>query len=284
MIINKRENMEERLKDEHLYLSKKYPNVAFNIKNWHGVINTGKEYLYATESYVTIPKNYDLNEIGKFKGFLTPNSKFYNMYNGIYNIILTNGPLNSHNYYSLDKFKSYDERIKGICALNRIYKPATQEGSIIHMRDSSIKELPILIKHTYGPAPWGVNYQGYCKEATHPNHCGNLEIINRYLFVLTLEPMYHELWSWDWVTERMWNAFKAKTVPIYFGCYNIEQKIPKELFIDFRDFENLSALANYIINFEKEKWVDMTEKAFEWYKTCKISNMDDLESLLSSLP
>jgi hypothetical protein len=95
--------------------------------------------------------------------------------------------------------------------------------------------------------------------------------------------MYHVLWSWDWITERLWNAFKSKVVPIYYGCYNIEQKVPKDLFVDFRKFNTLKQLAEYLINFPEQKWVDMTEKAFEWYKTCKIGDMDELEYLFTSL-
>lgn len=147
-------------------------------------------------------------------------------------------------------------------------------------------QLSYPIKHTYGPNTWGgSNYQGYAKNANHPNHIDNLDIVNRYRFVLTLEPMYHEMWSYDWVTERMWNAFKAKTIPLYYGCYNIEDLVPKEFYIDLRDFDlNMDAVAKYISGISKEQYIEQTEKAYEWYFTkCRISNMQDLEAIFQSL-
>jgi hypothetical protein len=140
--------------------------------------------------------------------------------------------------------------------------------------------------HTYGPIPFGPLYKGKTTQHkdNHPNNIHNLEVMQKYRFTFALETMYHEFWSWDRVSERLWNAFKTKTVPIYYGCYNIEQKVPKDLFIDYRDFSNLHQLAEYIKNFPKQQWIDMTEKAYEWYKTCRIGNIEDLESLLQSLP
>lgn len=282
LINNHRENMEERLNDEHTYLSKKYPNIAFNYYDWNGNINTGREYLYATEGYITVPKNYQLDTIKQFKGFLTPNRKFYEMYKNQANIIVTNGPLNSHNYYKIDQWPTYEERIKGIVSMNRMYHTGS-EGDILHLRPKIINELPcepFLIKHTYGPVPWGPHYQGYIK--VHPNHEENLKICSKYLFILALEPMYHPIWSWDWATERILNAFKSKTVCVYFGCYNIEEIVPTDLFIDMRKFNNLTDLSSYLIAMSKSQWEDMTEKAYEWVQKTKWSDLGDLEQILAS--
>jgi hypothetical protein len=284
MFINLTDNMEERLKDEHAFLSRKYPNVSFNCIDWNGKPNKG-EYLFATEGYITVPQNYKLDIIKQYKGFLTSNSEFYNKYKGKYNIILTNGPLDSHNYYKLDYVKSYDERINGICAMYRIYSTG-RDGDILWMREWFMNNFPAngLEKHCYGRFSWGGNmYKGFAKEANHGNHIANLEILQKYRFCWCVEPMYHYLWSVDWVTERLWNAFKCKTVPIYYGCYNIESKVPKELYIDYRDFSSLSELSDYIKNFDKNKWIDMTEKAYNWYyNECKISKLSDLEQILTN--
>jgi hypothetical protein len=191
----------------------------------------------------------------------------------------------------LDRINLYGERINGVCILNRIYTNPGSPGDILHLREQIANTFPThtdMIFHTYGPVPWGKDYQGNPSSAdttiNHPNHIGNLEIQQKYRFVLCLETMYHEFWSWDRVTERLWNAFKTKTVPIYYGCYNIEQKVPKDLFIDYRDFKNLQDLSDYLVTFPKQQWIDMTEKAFEWYKTCKIGDIGVLEELLKSLP
>jgi hypothetical protein len=155
------------------------------------------------------------------------------------------------------------------------------------MREWFMENLPVnglMQKHCYGNPPWGGSmYKGYAKSANHPNHIANLEILQNYRFVFAVEPMHHELWSVDWVTERLWNAFKCKTVPVYFGCFNIEDKVPKDLFIDYRDFGNISSLAQFLVEFDKSRWTDMTERAYDWYyNKCRISDMVDLETILGS--
>lgn len=288
MLIEKFDDMNERLKGEFAYLQKKYPKVAFNVLNDP---SHNKDYLFATLGYTNWPQNYNLNIISKYKGFLTCNGKFYEKYKDKFNIYHTNGPIDTHNYYMLDRINSYDERINGICVLNRVYTNPGSPGDILYLREQIANTFPVcptMVFHTYGPIPWGKDYQGNPSVTdvtiNHPNHTGNLEIQQKYHFVLCLETMYHGFWSWDRVTERLWNAFKTKTVPIYYGCYNIEQKVPKDLFIDYRDFSNLQELSDYLVSFPEQRWVDMTEKAFEWYKTCKIGDIETLEGILSSLP
>jgi hypothetical protein len=283
--------MEMRLKSEFDYLVNKYPRVAFNCIDWGGGVRKGKDYLYATEGYITIPQNYNTEIFSKFKGFLTHNSKFYEMYKNKYNVILTNGCLNSHNYYALDNHVSYKDKIKGVVMMNNIYSTGNV-GDIIHLREKYITELPVspyLIKHTYGPVKYGGSmYQGsgYSATCNHANHEDNLRILSKYLFSFAMEPIYHEMWSWDYVTERLWNAFKAKTIPIYYGCYNIENIVPSDLYIDLRKYNgNLSSLAIDIVhNFPESRYNDMVNKAYEWYNKSRISNMPDLENILRQLP
>lgn len=289
MLVNVTDDMDQRLENEGRYLVKKYPNIAFNCNNSQDPksgTREGKEYLYASGGYIVVPDNYDDKVIRKYKALLTPNSRFYKKNKYKYNITLTNGPMNGNNYYELDKIKTYDERINGICAMYKIYNTG-KAGDIIHMRQPFMKNLPVgkkMVKHCYGPQSWGGGdsvYKGYIKG--HPNCLANLEVLGKYRFVFSIEPMYHNMWSVDWVTERLWNAFKCKTVPIYYGCYNIEDKVPKGLYIDYRDFNSLEVLAKYLISFEKSKWTDMTEKAYDWYHNeCTISRMSDLEDIFKS--
>jgi hypothetical protein len=285
MITNIKNNMEERLRSEFDFLNNEYPHIAFNYIDWHGNVRLNKDYLYPTEGYITIPNNYSIDVWKNYKGIIVYNRKIYEKYKNSFNMILSNGPLDTHNYYKLDNFVEYESKLDGIVALNRIYSTG-REGDILHLREQLFNAIDLPIKHAYGSVPWGgSNYRGFSKEANHGNHIENLKITNRYKFVLTLEPMYHELWSWDWVTERMWNAFKSKTIPVYYGCYNIEQLVPKDLFIDLRDFNlNMSEVSNYLKSISKDQYIEMTEKAYDWYyNECKISKIDDLEEIFKSL-
>lgn len=50
-----------------------------------------------------------------------------------------------------------------------------------------------------------------------------------------------------YITEKMYDCFKAKCVPIYWGAPNIGEYVPKECFIDFRDFDyDYGKLLNFL--------------------------------------
>jgi hypothetical protein len=46
-----------------------------------------------------------------------------------------------------------------------------------------------------------------------------------------------------YITEKIFDCFFAGCVPIYWGANNITDHIPKECFIDKRDFEDYKVLA-----------------------------------------
>lgn len=283
----------ERLADEFNYLVAHYPTVAFNTKTWTGQPNDrthGKRHLYATEGYITHPWNYDLTIIKQYDTFITPNSKFKKMHPEL-NIIVTSGPMRTDNFYHLDFYLPYKQRIKGIASFLKNYHTG-RDGDILNLRHEAMVELaknPHLVVHAYGPTLYG-NPANYFQDPGRgqPNRglrlLENWKVMNRYLFCWCPEPMYHELWSWDWVTERLMNCWKAKVVPVYYGAYNIEQRVPMDLLIDFRQFDfNYAALADYLLSFPKDVWEDMVERAFEYEKTHRIGNIEDIEHVLQSL-
>ena len=289
MIVNKKiEDLELRLKGEFDYLQKKYPTVAFNIYDWNGRLNNrniGKNILLATEGYITIPNNYNIDYIKQYDVFITYNSKFKELHPEL-NICLQNAPLNWENYYELDSFLRYDEKIKGICSLQRVYN-TNVEGDINFMKHTIMRDLiiePELCVHTYGPEPFGrlESYKGNL--GYKHSHYYNLKKINEYLFCWCPEPIYHELWGYNYVTERLFNCFKSKTVPIYYGCYNIEDLVPTELFIDYRNFNNTNDLSKYLLEFYKneKKYTKMIENAFEWNSYTKLGDMELVEDMIQN--
>lgn len=59
----------------------------------------------------------------------------------------------------------------------------------------------------------------------------------------------------DYITEKIFDSFLAQNVPIYWGATNIEEIVPKECFIDFRDFDSYEKLYNYIKNMSDEEYL-----------------------------
>jgi hypothetical protein len=49
-----------------------------------------------------------------------------------------------------------------------------------------------------------------------------------------------------YITEKIFDCFFSKTIPIYLGAPNITNYIPKDCFIDFRDFPTIDLLYDYI--------------------------------------
>jgi len=273
------------------YLKQKYTNVAFNIRDWHNKSNDiahGKYHLLATEGYITIPGNYDMNNIKKYRTFITPNSKFIELHGHEHPMILLKGNTFWNDYYELPEaeFVSYKDKIRGIVMLNKLYHTQSQ-GDIVYLRDKVLTELevePELLVHLYSYHPWGGRfYQGNLPYG--PSHIENQRKLSKYLYSICFESCYHPLWSWDWITERIINCFRTKTVAIYLGCYNIEQHIPTNLFIDYRqfDFDN-KKLSEYLLNFTETQYIDMVEAAYDWYKTKnKLGTILELEEILENL-
>lgn len=58
----------------------------------------------------------------------------------------------------------------------------------------------------------------------------------------------------NYITEKILDCFLGGTVPIYIGAPNITNFIPKETFIDKRDFKTYDELYNFIKNMPQEKY------------------------------
>ena len=53
--------------------------------------------------------------------------------------------------------------------------------------------------------------------------------------------------------KQIFISFYAGTIPIYLGAKDINRYIPEEKFIDFRRFENISDLNNFIKKMNKNE-------------------------------
>ena len=74
---------------------------------------------------------------------------------------------------------------------------------------------------------WGRNY---------------LDVIGKYKFMITFENINKN----GVATEKIYNAFRANTMPIYFGNKYIYNIFNKGSFINCHDFENFQEVIDYI--------------------------------------
>lgn len=54
-----------------------------------------------------------------------------------------------------------------------------------------------------------------------------------------------------YITEKIFDCFAAGVVPIYLGAPNIEEYIPKECYIDFRDFRDYEHLYTFMLGIDE---------------------------------
>jgi len=62
-----------------------------------------------------------------------------------------------------------------------------------------------------------------------------------------------------YITEKIFDSFIAGCVPIYWGADNITQHIPKNCFIDKREFDSYESLYLFIKNMSDEKYLEYLE-------------------------
>jgi hypothetical protein len=283
-------NFEElRFLDEFSYLSRKYKNIAFNIKDWNlnrNLPENGKKHLFVTEGPITIPENFEEKYISEYQTYIVNNSKIYDLYKNKYNCILIKHPLRYQNYFKLNNHIDYRDKINGIISIQNYYNPINPiKGTILELRNEFMSNNFLekkFIMNSFGPNFYGgKSYNGAVSVST-PFH--NLFLTSKYKFRFCPEPIYDEFWSHDYLSERMFVCFDAKTIPIYIGAYNVDNFVPSDFFIDLRKYiGNYEALYEELNSISEKKYREVTEEAFLWQSKNKIGSVEAAEEIFSSL-
>jgi len=76
------------------------------------------------------------------------------------------------------------------------------------------------------------------------------EVLGQYQFALCFENCIYP----GYITEKIFDCFLAKCIPVYLGAPDIEKFVPADLFIDMRQFSDFNKLHEFIISLkEKER-------------------------------
>lgn len=100
---------------------------------------------------------------------------------------------------------------------------------------------------------------GWSKHSIIKNSCykgsiqKKLPMLSQYKFNICFE---NNSILEGYVSEKIFDCFRAGTIPIYLGATNISEIIPKSTFINFRDFDSYDELYQYISNITEEKYLD----------------------------
>ena len=93
---------------------------------------------------------------------------------------------------------------------------------------------------------------GYKKYITYKGTIDNkIKLLSGFKYCLCFENLTDVK---GFITEKIFDCFKAGCVPIYWGASDIEKYIPKNCFIDFRDFKDLNELISFLDLVQETKY------------------------------
>jgi len=249
-------------------LINKYSKIAFNDVPSKRNKNHS---LLAVEPIVILPQMYQLEVMRQYKLVYTWNSKLRDILgkNGIDCVLLNGFPIfdNYSNPFYILESMNFDDR-KDLSLICRYRINMIHEKDITNLRYSVFNGIDLKQKECFGKVPYLSEYYkgpiGNNQAETSPSSNAKLLKMNEFKFNLCFENCYDELWSNNYITEKIIDCFKAKTIPIYYGASNIELLIPNDLYIDYRDFKDINELNKYLKAFTKSQSESMTERAFEF--------------------
>ena len=104
----------------------------------------------------------------------------------------------------------------------------------------------------FGWRGWGQKYAPIFQGRAH----NKIETMQKYRFCYC-----YENWKSNthYISEKIYDAFNALCIPIYLGSNQITKLIPKETFIDARDFKNVDHIHYFISHMSKQtyqKYID----------------------------
>ena len=150
-----------------------------------------------------------------FKYYYMTSSRIYNQNNKSRNLLCM------INKYQPNRFRSkhniYNERTKIV--------EFFRNNSKFHLYGYNWSEYDLSLK----------NYKGVTKS--------KIETYLKYDFSFVFENSNNEFGG---ITEKIWDSLATGCIPIYYGVPNVDKYIPKKCFIDYREFENLGDLYNYL--------------------------------------
>lgn len=93
---------------------------------------------------------------------------------------------------------------------------------------------------------------GFKKYSSYKGEVDNkIELLSGFKYSLCFENLTDVK---GYVTEKIFDCLKAKCVPIYWGASDIEKYIPKDCFIDFRDFGDYDKLLNFLVSIDESRY------------------------------
>lgn len=92
-----------------------------------------------------------------------------------------------------------------------------------------------------------------------------IQKLSEYKFAITLDSYADQN---GYISEKIFDAFFARTIPIYLGASNVTDYIPEQCFIDLRDFRSYDELHDYLSTMSEAEY-NKRLRAVEKYLSSK---------------
>jgi Glycosyltransferase family 10 (fucosyltransferase) C-term len=141
----------------------------------------------------------------------------------------------------------------------------------LRLRDLYRRRFKLIRK--FGPKPdfvlrgagWENTVNGKCRwyrkpvqYANFPSPCDHnhkLSVLGECRFALAMENAIYP----GYVTEKIFDVFRAGAVPVYLGAPDITDFVPADCFVDYRDFASLNMLWRALEAITEARWVQYRE-------------------------
>jgi len=95
------------------------------------------------------------------------------------------------------------------------------------------------------------------------------DVLKKYKFTLCYE---NECDIAGLISEKIFDCFYARTIPIFWGASNVENYFPKDTYIDKRDFNSYEELDNYLSNMNEDEYNQRIEAIEKYLASEKFKN------------
>ena len=140
------------------------------------------------------------------------------------------------------------------------YKHSNSSNELYTEREKAIKFFALkkdVVSTLYGMG-WERCKDVYIQSIYRGSIDNKIEVLKNYKFSICYENTRE---SNGYISEKIFDCFRAGVVPIYYGTDNISDTIPKQCFIDFSDFGNYEDLYKFLISIDENKYNQYLLKA-----------------------
>lgn len=162
----------------------------------------------------------------------------------------------------------------------------TEQDSLYGQRFEVARSLAEVCRDTfdiYGPGWGNVAVNSVRRSARGVWADSKLELLGRYRFNIAFENCLNDC---GYISEKIFDAFLAGTVPVYLGNTQIKECVPKDSFIDASQFRSARELARYLEQVLFADWQEMHEAGVDFLRTharVSFGSMQYVESMLGAV-